>query len=98
MGKEKKVRRHQSLSQQILEGNTPRVKAQKARCKGKLGGEHETSQDYVEGRLSRKILEQARLQQEELEEEFGLVHPSEGIAGAKKRRRGKSGPGGKDFV
>ncbi len=76
MGKEKKAKRHQSLAQQILDGDAPR-QAQRTKVK------HEKSREeseYVEGALSHKILEQARAQQEELEEQY-----SYGAAAAKKR-------------
>ncbi len=71
MGKEKKARKHQSLAQQILESEAPRVRAQRSKPKQDEAKDEETD-DYVESQLSHKILEQVRLQQEELEEEFGL--------------------------
>ncbi|KAL0978409.1 hypothetical protein UPYG_G00170090 [Umbra pygmaea] len=58
-----------ALADQILQGNMVRgqgrVKTREKR------GEHED--EYVEERLSRKILQQARIQQEELQTEHGLV-------------------------
>jgi len=69
MGKEKKSKRHQSLSQQILDVDKPRTRS---RILGKKEPEDVGNQEYVEGRISAKILQQARLQQEELEEEFGI--------------------------
>ena len=70
MGKEKKAKRHQSLAQQILEGDQLRARRRLPKEDKKVseGG----SEEYVEGSISRKILQQARLQQEELEEEFGI--------------------------
>lgn len=71
MGKMKKAKKHQPLVEQILEVDAPRVKPQRLKTK-KLRGVPEDS-DYVGSSLSRKILQQARQQQEELEEEFGLA-------------------------
>lgn len=51
-----------------MEGVGPSAKKRPSKKCEDSGG----SLDYVEGRISQKILEQARLQQEELEEEFGL--------------------------
>ncbi len=70
MGKEKKAKRHQWLAQQILEGDQLRARRRLPKEDKKVseGG----SEEYVEGSISRKILQQARLQQEELEEEFGI--------------------------
>lgn len=72
MGKDKKPKKHESLTQQIMEAGAPRVKTHRTRQKVKEEPEDDLRRDFVEGRLSHKILEQARLQQEELEEEFGL--------------------------
>ena len=72
MGKAKKTKsRHQPLALQILEEGAPRVKATQ-RSKLKKEEAAKDGEEFVEGRLSRRILEQARQQQEELEEEFGL--------------------------
>lgn len=68
MGKEKKARRHQSLAQQILEADAPRV-TQRVKSKPAPG---DAGAEFVEGSLSHKILEQARAQQAELEEEYGM--------------------------
>ena len=75
MGKEKKGRKHQALAQQILESQAPRVKSQRTKLR-QDGGEEGATEDYVGSQLSHKILEQARIQQEELEEEFGLGGPN----------------------
>ena len=90
MGKEKKARKHQPLVQQILD--TPQVKPQRTRNK-KDPTRSEDGDGYVEGRLSYKILEQARLQQEELEEEYGSggalgVMAASGKKGTQKQHRG----------
>lgn len=97
MGKEKKLRKHQSLAQQILEADAPRFKAKHAHERARAPqedlattqGQEDTT--YVGSRLSHKILEQVRLQQEELEEEFGLG------GGGVKKLKGKhiSGNGGR---
>ena len=90
MGKEKKARKHQSLAQQILESEAPRVKTQRSKL-NQDGDQEKITDDYVGSQLSHKILEQARLQQEELEEEFGLGAPK--TDGRKLRK--KTGIGGK---
>jgi essential nuclear protein 1 len=72
-GKVKKAKasqRHQPLVEQILEGGAPRVKAERSKRKKVEISQEEG--EYVGSGLSRKILEQARQQQEELEEEFGV--------------------------
>lgn len=91
MGKEKKPRRHQSLAQQILDSQAPRVKAQRSKAKTLKRDAGQREEEYVESRLSFKILEQARSQQEELEEEFGLKPAGEH---AKKGKPVRSGGGG----
>ena len=80
MGKEKKVRAHQSLTQQLLEPDQPR-KTQRMKSKGKARREEE---EFVEGKLSRKILEQARQQQDELEEQYGVGQGSRASGAIKK--------------
>ena len=87
MGKEKKVRAHQSLTQQLLEPDQPR-KTQRMKSKGKARREEE---EFVEGRLSRKILEQARQQQDELEEQYGVGQGSRASGAIKKRKRAAGG-------
>ena len=87
MGKEKKVRSHQSLTQQLLEPDQPR-KSQRMKSKGKDRREEE---EFVEGRLSRKILEQARQQQDELEEQYGVGPDSRASGAIKKRKRSTRG-------
>ena len=80
MGKEKKAKRHQSLAQQILDSDAPRQAHREKQRREKSQVESE----YVEGTLSHKILEQARAQQEELEEQYGYG-PS--LHSSKKRKR-----------
>lgn len=93
MGKERKARKHQSLVQQILDA--PQVKPQRTRNK-KDPLRSEDGDGYVEERLSHKILEQARLQQEELEEEcgYGGALGARGGSGKKvgQKHRGKAFP------
>lgn len=64
---------HQSLTQQILGRDalkaTTRVKAKKAKRN------EEEEEDVVSERMSIKILKEAQLQQEELEEEYGIGDP-----------------------
>ena len=72
MGKEKKQRglRTQSLTQQILSVGAPRASSRvKTR---KLLTESKEKEEYVGDRLSKKILDEVRVQQEELEEECGV--------------------------
>ena len=57
-----------ALADQILQGDMVRVPG---RVKTRDTREDEDD-EYVDERLSRKILEQARIQQEELQTEFGL--------------------------
>ena len=68
MGKVKKQRFHQPLSQQILGEElvkkSKRIKAKKPPVQEK---------DYVEERLSKRILNEVKRQQEELEEEHGIT-------------------------
>lgn len=84
MGKEKKAKRHQPLTQQITEEDGPCAtkRPPKITKQEDRGG----NLDYVDGRISRRILEQARLQQEELEEEFGLG----AVGGGSGKKLGKS--------
>ncbi|XP_030585309.1 bystin [Archocentrus centrarchus] len=57
------------LADQILQADTVRTKG-----RVKMRDTREESEDkYVDERLSRKILEQARIQQEELQTEYGLA-------------------------
>lgn len=91
MGKEKRGRPHQSLTQQILEPDHPR-KSQRVKSKKKKG--QSVEDEFVEGRLSHKILEQARLQQEDLEEEYGVgpgLGANAGHGTIKKRKRPVAG-------
>ncbi len=102
MGKVKKARLHQaSLPQQILESGGPR-KAKRTRPSQEHPGAPTSSSmaeedverygTVVGGSLSRKILEQARRQQEELEEEYGLGEGS--TRGFKKKRKQPFSRGG----
>ena len=76
MGKEKKRRTHQSLTEQILEVSAP-VERQITKTKLHNSAEHSEAGDdaYVGEKLSHKILHQAMLQQEQLEEEHGIARP-----------------------
>ncbi|KAM4612613.1 bystin [Polymixia lowei] len=58
-----------SLADQILQGDMVRVPG-RVKSRDKRG---ENEDEYVDERLSRKILEQARIQQEELQTEYGLA-------------------------
>ncbi|XP_073700750.1 bystin [Garra rufa] len=58
----------QSLADQILQGDVIRSSG---RVKNRSRAEEE--QEYVDDKLSRKILQQARIQQEELQTELGLT-------------------------
>eukprot|EP00731_Ephydatia_muelleri_P020065 Em0012g890a len=85
MGKDKKPRLHQALAQDILDSDAPRRGKKSRTPKVRQERSADADEEYVEDRLSRKILEQARLQQEELEEEHGTGHDG----GAKKTKRKK---------
>lgn len=56
-----------SLADQILQGDAVRPSGRL-----KNGSRSEEEQEYVDEKLSRKILQQARIQQEELQSELGL--------------------------
>lgn len=58
-----------ALADQILEANTVRARG---RVKSR-DSRAEAEDKYVDERLSRKILQQARIQQEELQTEYGLA-------------------------
>ncbi|KAK5614819.1 hypothetical protein CRENBAI_012242 [Crenichthys baileyi] len=58
-----------ALADQIMEADTVRSRG---RVKGR-DARSENEDQYVDDRLSRKILQQARIQQEELQTEYGLV-------------------------
>lgn len=73
MSKVKKPKLHQSLTQQILGGETSRT-TKRVKHKGKL-----SEDDGIVGeKLTRNILKEARLQQEELEEEYGIEPTKKG--------------------
>lgn len=57
------------LADQILQGDSVRVSGRVKNRSRTL----EEEQEYVDEKLSRKILQQARIQQEELQTEFGLT-------------------------
>lgn len=61
------------LAEQILQEAAPRPTAREKR---RGGGEEEEEEGYVDARLSRRILQQARRQQEELEAEHGPGAPA----------------------
>lgn len=87
-GKEKRekketARRHQPLAQQLLDVDAPR-KVARVKQKREKQPSDEQGLEYVDKSLSHKILEQARLQQEELEEQFEMVGPLS--AGGKKHK------------
>lgn len=61
--------RHAALADQIIQDGAVRV-TNRSKKRGQ-GDEDSQDESYVDEKLSRKILEQARLQQEELEAEHG---------------------------
>lgn len=61
--------RHEALADQILQDGTVRLPNRSKRRGREAEEEHDDT--YVDEKLSRKILQQARLQQEELEAEHG---------------------------
>lgn len=80
-----KAKRHQPLAQQLLDVDAPRSVARVKHKRETKRGDQNTS-EYVEESLSHKILEQARKQQDDLEEQYEMVGPS---LGGKKRKRSK---------
>nr|XP_014341416.1 PREDICTED: bystin [Latimeria chalumnae] len=74
--KKEKELRNPPLAEQILHGDWARGSG-RPKVRGK---EQQQEEEYVDERLSRKILSQARLQQEELQLEFGLAKRSEAKA------------------
>ncbi|NXY90469.1 BYST protein, partial [Alcedo cyanopectus] len=77
------------LAEQILQEAAPRSTPRGKRRGERTGGDEDGGEEgYVDSRLSRRILEQARRQQEELEAEHGPGAP----AVPKQRRRSPAGP------
>lgn len=72
MGKDKK-KRSTALTEDILESKTVKPSG---RVKQRRERQGESEDTYVEEKLSRRILEQARKQQDELEAEFGVASGS----------------------
>ena len=74
MGKErrKRSRLHEPLAQQILGDRVAKSKSIEEKKSRKKKAQEE-EQEFVDNSLSRKILMEARMQQEELEEEFGVA-------------------------
>ncbi|XP_059344038.1 bystin [Ammospiza nelsoni] len=64
------------LAEQILQDAAPRLRAREKRGAEEPGGDGGTGDGFVDARLSRRILEQARRQQEELEAEHGPGAPA----------------------
>ncbi|KAL7837021.1 hypothetical protein SRHO_G00267320 [Serrasalmus rhombeus] len=58
------------LADQLLQSDTARSHS---RVKSRARRQEEEEEEYVDEKLSRKILEQARIQQEELQTEFGVT-------------------------
>lgn len=58
-----------ALADQILQGDMVRVHG-RVKSRDRRGDDED---EYVDERLSRKILEQARIQQEELQSEYGVA-------------------------
>ena len=73
-GKVKKQRRHQSLTEQIIGGE--RIPSRKKHLKKLKGQRLEDETEFVSENLSKKILAEARQQQDELEEEYGIGYYS----------------------
>ena len=87
--KKETTKRHQPLAQQLLDVDAPR-KVARVKQKREKQPSDEQGSEYVDKSLSHKILEQARLQQEELEEQFEMIGPLS--AGGKKHKRVKNAP------
>ncbi|XP_068015857.1 bystin [Melanerpes formicivorus] len=75
------------LAEQILREGAPRAAVREKRRGRQAGEEEDGGEGYVDARLSRRILEQARRQQEELEAEHGP-----GVPAAAKQRSTALGP------
>ena len=82
MGKEKKVRLHKSLADQILEAGAPRAKS-----RTKVRERKPEQSEFVGEKLTHQIIQQAREQQEELEDEYGV---GESVHRPAKQKRKKS--------
>ncbi|CAI8019859.1 Bystin [Geodia barretti] len=96
MGKVKKARLHQALADQILEGDAPRPRSRSGKARQRATGQPDDQSDFVEERLTQRILRQARQQQEELEEEFGSAPGGTGrSSGPWKRKKRNSLSGSK---
>ena len=87
MGKERKKRSrlHEPLAQQIL---GDRVVSSRAVLRKKSRKKEPEEQEFVHDALSKKILTEARIQQEELEEEFGVASGKgkKAVSGATSKR------------
>uniref|UniRef100_A0A671QJV1 Bystin-like n=1 Tax=Sinocyclocheilus anshuiensis TaxID=1608454 RepID=A0A671QJV1_9TELE len=70
MPKVKKSSGALSLADQILQGDAVRSSG---RLKNRSRSRSEEEQEYVDEKLSRKILQQARIQQQQLQSELGLT-------------------------
>ena len=92
MAKEKKTKSYQSLAQQILDSEVPR---KPTRTKSKTHKEED--EEYVGDKLTRRILKQARQQQEELEEQYGVGATSR-VRSGKKRKQAASGGVGRTKI
>jgi len=75
MGKDKKAKKRSTgLTEDILESKTVKPSGRSKQRRERQG---ESDDTYVEEKLSRRILEQARKQQDELEAEFGVSRGSQ---------------------
>jgi len=75
MGKDKKAKKRSTgLTEDILESKTVKPSGRSKQRRERQG---ELDDTYVEEKLSRRILEQARKQQDELEAEFGVSRGSQ---------------------
>lgn len=70
MSKSKRQRLHKSLTDQIL-GTEDHLKSKRTQ-KRKKGSDQSENETLVSEKISKKILQEARQQQEELEEEYGV--------------------------
>lgn len=84
-----RAEKHAPLAEQILEGDAVRAGTREKR-RGR-GGAGEEEDEYVEPRLSRRILQQARRQQEELEAEHGAGAGAKAKATAPRERTTRLG-------
>lgn len=100
VSKSRKKARHDPLDKQIKESKNPGVLSRKALERAERAGPASTSNglkqdDFVPERLSRKILQTARAQQDEIDAESKVPLPDLGGFGSNRATQKASGAGGR---